>query len=297
MKIRTIKYIVKEGGVNTYRNMIMSLASISIVVATLVIAGIFFLILENLIHSANELSARPQVQVFCDSELDDFQTKKVEEEINKNPNISSVKKVSKDENFKKAKEMFKGDEDLLDGFDVNNMSVSFVLKLKDTSKSSNVATELKKIDGVTRVNFSQDLINFYYSLSKWITIITIILLLVLFAFSAFIISNTVKLTIFARRKEINIMKYIGATDWFIRWPFIIEGIIIGLIGGVLAFVIVIWAYQILTNRIQGSTFTNNLLNVLAVKDIWKAVIISFIGVGTVVGSGASIFSLNKHLKV
>lgn len=297
MKIRTIKYIVTEGGVNTYRNMIMSLASVSIVVATLVIAGIFFLILQNLIHSANELSERPQVQVFCDAELDEAQTNNVEQQIKSNANVITAKKVSKKENFDKAKEMFKGDEDLLEGFDVNNMSVSFILKLKDTSKSSEVASELKKIEGVTRVNFSQDLIKFYYTLSKWITIITIILLLVLVAFSAFIISNTVKLTIFARRKEINIMKYIGATDWFIRWPFIIEGIIIGLIGGVLAFVVVVWGYQIITNRVQASTFTSNLLNILAVKEIWKSVIVSFIGVGTLVGAGASIFSLNKHLKV
>ncbi|MEN8905021.1 MAG: permease-like cell division protein FtsX [Clostridiales bacterium] len=293
MKIRTIKYIVKEGGVNTYRNMIMSLASAGIVIATLVIAGIFFLILQNLMHSANELSERPQVQVFCDSELDEFQTKEVEKKIKTNSNVLSTEKVSKEDNFKKAKEMFKGDEDLLEGFDVNSFSVSYVLKLKDTSVSSDIAKQLEQIEGVTRVNFSQDLINFYYTLSKWITIITVILLLVLFAFSAFIISNTVKLTIFARRKEINIMKYIGATDWFIRWPFIIEGIIIGLFGGFFAFVIVMWGYQIISNRIEGSGFTN----LLAVGDIWRTVILIFIAVGTLVGAGASVFSLNKHLKV
>jgi cell division transport system permease protein len=297
MKIRTIKYIVKEGGVNTYRNMIMSLASISIVVATLVIAGVFFLILQNLLHSANELSDKPQVQVFCEPTLDDDGVDEVEKGIKNNSNVASVEKVSKQENFDKALEMFEGEEELLDGFDKENMSVSFIINIKDTSQSSKVSSELKKLEGVTRVNYSQELINFYYSLSKWITIITVVLLLVLFAFSAFIISNTVKLTIFARRKEINIMKYIGATDWFIRWPFIIEGIIIGLIGGILAFLIVIWGYKIIISRIQGSDFTSNLLNVISVGDIWKTIIIAFVIVGTTVGAGASIFSLNKHLKV
>lgn len=296
MKIRTIKYIVKEGGVNTYRNKIMTLASISIVIATLIVTGIFFLGAQNLSYNAKQLMNQPQMEVYCDTELDAAMEKNVEESLAKNSEIVDVKKISKKENFEKAKNMM-GSKELMEGFDESIMPTTFVLKLKNPANSINVATELRKIQGIKDINFFQDIIDFYKSFSNWISVLTIVLLIVLLAFSVFIISNTIKLTIFARRREINIMKYIGATDGFIRGPFVIEGIIIGILGALISFGIVLVMYKVVVNGFNSNSFTKEMVHIISLRDIWKILLTTFSLTGALVGAISSIISLRRHLKV
>jgi cell division transport system permease protein len=115
----------------------------------------------------------------------------------------------------------------------------------------------------------------------------------------FIIANTIKLTVFARRKEINIMKYIGATDWFIRWPFVVEGVIIGIMGAVLAFIVSAYGYSAFEEKITQDLLTldMDLLKLIKIKDVWFQLMVSFLSIGVVVGSLGSFLSIRKHLQV
>jgi cell division transport system permease protein len=300
MKIRTTKYIIKEGMLNAYRNKLMSLASLSIVTASLVIFGIFFLVTLNLDNNIKGLKEQPEIQIFCFPELDDRQTNSIEENIKADSKILGYKVISKKEAFDKVKEeMFKGKESLLDGLTEEIMPVSFVIKLKDPKDGEKIVSEYSSVDGIEKVTYPQQTVEFISRITYWIPLISLILLIILLVVSMFIISNTIKLTVFARRREINIMKYIGATDWFIRWPFIIEGVIIGLIGAVIAFVLVSYGYNVVENRVS-SDLTNigiSIIKLISLKEVGLQIISIYALIGLFVGTTGSAISIRKYLHV
>ncbi|MCX7923131.1 MAG: permease-like cell division protein FtsX [Clostridia bacterium] len=307
MKIRTAKYIIKEGILNTYRNKLMSIASVGIVAAALIIFGIFYLISINLSNYTKALSDMPEMEVYCDPNLKDDQVAKVAEGIWKNGNIKDAQKVTKEEAFEKLKKLLRQDEqqlmtdgdDLWKGYDESFMPVSFIIKLDDPDKSSDTAEQLEKIDGVEKVWYEQGVIGFISKVTYWVRVISLFLITILLIIALFIISNTIKLTVFARRKEINIMKYIGATDWFIRWPFIIEGIIIGLVGALFAFVFVSYLYNMAEVKINKDLIkiSFNSIRFVRLSEIGVTVIGIYSIIGVAVGSIGSIFSIRKYLHV
>jgi cell division transport system permease protein len=177
--------------------------------------------------------------VFCEYELSDAQVKQVELEIQKIEGIKEYSIVTKSQAFEKFKEKLGDDSDILEGYDENLLPVSFIIKLDNygSTTSSNIIESLKRISGVRKVSYFKELSDFLFKFTKWINLISGVLVAILLIFSVSVIANTIKLTVFARRKEISIMKYIGATDWFIRWPFIVEGVLIGLGGAVIAYLL------------------------------------------------------------
>jgi cell division transport system permease protein len=304
MKIRSIKYILKEGFLNAYRNKMMSLASISIISAALVLFGIFYLILINLNHNLDALSKQPQMEAFCLPELTDDQVNSVEYEIKSNSDVGSYKKVSKKEAFEKLKKYLETDKDMkdgsnvLEGYDESIMNVSFVVTLKNPQNSSRVANQLRSLAGIETVRYSQETIDMITYTSNWIKLVSGVLITILQVISLFIISNTIKLTVFARRKEINIMKYIGATDWFIRWPFIFEGVIIGIIGALIAFFLVAYIYNLLEPRVTKNLVTfGNEFAIMGFRSIWARLISFYCIISVLIGSLGSVISVRKHLKV
>lgn len=299
MRIRTVRHIVKEGAINSYRNKLMSLASIIIVVATLVILGFFLLIAFNLELNVNMLKEQPQLEAFCYTVLDDTQIQMVEDSIKNNDKVAQYEKVTKLQALKKMEENIGKDAASMEGYDESIFPVSFIIKLKDTAHSEEVVRVLETTYGIEKVSYSQDTIELISKVSYWIKFISSMMVGILLIISVFIIANTIKLTVFARRKEINIMKYIGATDWFIRWPFVVEGVIIGITGAVLAFVVSAYGY----NAIEGK-FTQDLLlldtdllKMIKIKDVWFQLIVSFLSIGVVVGSLGSFLSIRRHLRV
>lgn len=300
MKIRTLRYIIKEGMINSYRNTLMSLASVIIVVATLVVFGFFLLAANNLEFNLNTLKEQPQLQAFCFKELDDTQIQEVENSIKSDTRIASCEKVTKRQAMEKMKTwMQKGEEDMFDGYNENIFSVSFIIHLKDNAQSEEVVRTLESITGIQKVTYSQDVIDFITKISYWVKFITSFMVVILLVVSVFIISNTIKLTVFARRKEINIMKYVGATDWFIRWPFVVEGVIIGIAGALMAFILSAYGYNAVEGKFTSDILTlqTNFLKLVKIKDIWYQLIISFMAIGVIVGSIGSFLSLRKHLRV
>jgi len=299
MKIRTTKYIIKEGIINAYRNKLMSLASISIVTASLLIFGIFFLISVNLNYNTKILKSQPEMEVFCKPELDDAQVDTVENAIRNNGMIQSYTKVTKQEAYEKAKKILGEDDKILEGIDDSFLPVSFVIKLKDPGDSGEVVKRFKSMNGVDDVKYSQKAIDFISRFTYWIKVISGLLLTVLLVVSMFIIANTIKLTVFARRKEINIMKYVGATDWFIRWPFVIEGVIIGFIGALVAFALTGYGYNALEARISGDilSVSSDLLKFVKINEIWMKIIAIYSALGVFIGALGSVVSIRKYLRV
>ncbi len=301
MKIRSIKYILKESFKNAYRNRLMSLASISIISAALILFGLFYLILINLNHNLEVLSEQPQMQVYCLPELTDEQVDAVKTEISSNKYIDTYTEVTKKEAFEQLKKYLESDEkdkggaNILEGYDESFMNVSFIIKVKDPENSSIVAKEFQSLAGVESVKYSQQTIDMISRISNWVKIVSLVLIGLLLIISLFIISNTIKLTVFARRKEINIMKYIGATDWFIRWPFIFEGILMGLLGALIAFLLVAYIYSFVQPKL--STQFGSGFSLVQFGSVWATLVLIYAGVSAVIGATGSVMSIRKHLHV
>ena len=299
MNIRTVRYLVKEGIINTYKNKIMSLASIGIVFASLFVFGLFWILLINLSYNTEVVRSQPEMQVFCEYELDDAQIDQVRQQILNNPNIESCKLVTPKEAFDKYKKDLGEDADILEGFDESLMSASFIIKLHDTEISAQTMEDLMKINGVRKVSYSKDIVDFIAKLSRWVNVVSFVLIIVLMSISTFIIANTIKLTVFARRKEINIMKYIGATDWFIRLPFIIEGAFIGLVGVVVSLIILHSVYGASEVKFNQELLAMKMyfIRLVPANTAIFRMLPSFLLLGAGVGTLGSVLSLRKHLKV
>ncbi len=298
MRIRTTKYMFKEGFINAYRNKLMSLASLGVVTASLLIFGLFFIVSITLNTNLEGLKEQPEIQVFCLPELDDHQIQEIEETIKKDERVREYTVVSKGENFQKLKtELLENREDLLKGLDESMMSVSFILKMKDPADGEKVVIEYREMEGISSVKHPREILDIISRVTYWIPLVCILILFVLLIVSMFIISNTIKLTVFARRREISIMKYIGATDWFIRWPFIVEGVIIGCIGAIFAFIVVSFGYSMFESKFSNDFAHINLVKLVSMGAIWPQVIVTFLGIGTFIGALGSFISIRKYLRV
>jgi cell division transport system permease protein len=299
MKIRTVKYVVKEGIKNAVRNKLMTIASICVVAATLLVFGIFYLVTANLQYNTDLMQQQPEIQVYCSPELDDVMVAQIEQTIKNNQGVKSTETVTKKQAFEKLKDMLGENKSLLEGLDESFLSVSFIVKLSDPKAGSNVVKELEAINGVEKVTFPEETVQGISKLNGLIQFISILLIIVLLIVSTFIISNTIKLTVFARRKEINIMKFIGGTDWFIRWPFIVEGVIIGVVGALIAFLIIGFGYDTIQNKVDKD-FANISFNMIKLLSVWSVaaqMLIGYIVVGAFVGVAGSALSIRKHLRV
>lgn len=294
MKLRTTKYIVKEGLINTYRNTLMSLASVGVVTASMIILGVFLVIATNLTHNTQKLKEQPQMQVFCDPELDDRQVMVIEQTIKSDSRVKKHTYVSKEQALEKAKEMLGGEQAVIEGLENDFMPVSFIIELNNLNDAQKVVEAFKAIPGVGNVRYSQARVDIILKIATWVQIGNAILIIILLAISMFIISNTIKLTVFARRKEINIMKYIGATDWFIRWPFVVEGVIIGLIGAAAGFIAISVLYWLFSSKIAEEV---NIISLVNLGDLQFDVIYTFALVGIVIGALGSTISIRKYLRV
>jgi cell division transport system permease protein len=277
----------------------MSLASLSVVFASLMIFGIFFLLIFNLYINTNALKQQPHLRVVCNEYLADFEVAEIGKVIEASGYANKIEFVSREDGLEQLKEWLEDDADVLDWMDESVVSPAYIVELKDPEMSAQIAEEIKELHGVEKVEYSQRTINLIVGISKWIQIISVILFLILFVVTIFIISNTIKLTIYARRKEISIMKYIGATDWFIRWPFIVEGMLIGVIGAVGAFILTSYVYRSLEQWFNAELVNigNELLRIATVNEVGMPLMIFYATLGVIVGALGSTLSLRRHLKV
>ena len=296
MKPRDLKYFIKRGISGITSNWLMSLASVSIVIASLTVFGIFIIFGLNMSYISDQIEQQCQINVYVSRDTSQEESKEVGKRLEKLDNVKSVKAYSKEERYENYKNTTYSDnsESIEAMEDDNPLRDSYVLTLEDASEAASVISAASKVKGVEEVKNSLDLINKIVSITKMVRTITIWLVIILIVIAVFIISNTIKLGMFSRRKEINIMKFVGATNWYIRWPFIIEGMLLGFIGALLAAVIVLLGYEAVYKDIAPFFGAIKIINV---QMAYKYVLWSFVGLGTVIGMLGSYTSIRKYLHV
>lgn len=295
-----ISYLIGEGFKNVFKNKKSTGASLMIMCATMMIFGLFFLIGENVNYMLREVESEQGMQVFIKKDATEEQISKLNDEIQKIEYVAKTNYVSKEEAFNIVKERYSEYGRFLEGYDIdrNPFKASYVVTLTDLSKSDEVRGQIALLDNVNNIEMRDKTINALVSIANGIKWISFGILILLIFISVFIISNTIKLTVHARRKEISIMKYVGATNSFIRWPFIVEGIIIGVVAAMISILILGLAYNAVLGKIMESQITNMIsLTLLPFSEIFELVIAVYLGLGIGIGSIGSIISMRKYLEV
>lgn len=301
MRYNVLGYLMAEGFRNVFKNKKSTGASIMIMCATMMIFGLFFLIGENVNHMVKEIESEQGMQVFMVKDATEEQAKELGEKLKSLSNVAKVTYVSKEDAFNVMKEKYGDNADkALKGYDVNKnpFKVSYVVTLLELEKSNEVKSEIEKFENIDSIQMRDKTINALVNIANGIRWVSGGILVLLIVISIFIIANTIKLTVHARRKEISIMKYVGATNGFIRWPFIVEGIIIGIISAMISIVILGLAYNFVTEQILRSSITSMInLNLLTFSDIFTLVIVVYLGLGIGIGTLGSVISMRKYLEV
>ena len=238
MKYNVISYFLSEGFRNVFKNKKSTISCLGVMCATMLIFGLFFTIGENVNNAVKSMEAQQGMQVFMEYEATDEEISRLNEKLNKIEGVNSVTFVSKEEAYNTMKERFGQNQNAMNAIGPDRFSVSYMVTLTDLSLNNQVYNEINELDEVRTITNKRDTIDKLSKIGDAIKIVTFSIFAILILISLFIISNTIKLTVHARRKEISIMKYVGATNGFIRTPFIIEGIIIGVISALISILIV-----------------------------------------------------------
>ena len=295
MKIRTLEYFVKEAAISLKRNNLMSFASITTVAISLVILGLFLIMVMNLNNMAAHLESQVQINVYLEDNLSEAERYEIGNNIKKIKGVQEITFVTKDEAIESFRERLGEQKYLLDALDdANPLPYSYEVKLTLPEQVKSAAAEIAEYPGVKTAKFGQEAIEQLFKLTHMIRVFGVVLILFLVFATLFIISNTIRLTVFARRKEIGIMKYVGATDWFIRWPFIMEGMALGFGGALIATLVLRTSYSAITNQIYQSFM---FLPLIPQYPFLTNLTILLIVLGMIIGALGSAISLKKFMKV
>lgn len=295
MKIRTFEYFIREAISSLRHNSLMSIASVSTVALSLLILGLFLVMVLNLNHMASALESQVQISVYLQDNLTAQQMRAIGEQITKLPGVTQVTFVSKDEALARFKQRLGEQQGLLSALgDTNPLPNSYEIKVDKPENVKPVAQAAEKIKGVENARFGQEVVDRLFHLTRMVRIFGVVIIIFLALAALFIIANTIRITVFARRKEIGIMKYVGATDWFIRWPFLIEGMILGFSGALIAVVLLNETYAVLTQQVYESLA---FLPLIPKQPFLTNLSIVLLVLGTTIGALGSTISLKRFMKV
>ena len=299
MRFNIISYFFSEGFRNVFKNKKSTFACLGVMCATMLMFGLFYAIGQNITHMLREVESEQGMQVFVLNEATDEEIEKFGEELKKIEGVNSVKPISKEDAYNTMKGRLEERQTLLEGIEPSIFAASYMVTLTDLSLNDSVQNQINELDNLKKITSRNDTITALANIGGWIRIITLVMLIILIAISIFIISNTIKLTVHARRKEISIMKYVGATNSFIRTPFMVEGIVIGLISGLVSILLISGGYTYLTNKMAMSETLNTALpfNILGFNDLANQIVIVYILLGVGIGIIGSSISMRKYLDV
>lgn len=295
MKGSSLKYLTREGFRNIWVNRLMTLASVTVLLACLVIIGVGAMAFFNIDALLDKVEAQNVVMVYVEMDSDDLTTSGVGVELQKMENIESCEFIPKEDAFRAQIESMGGDSAVFEGFTECPLPDAYKVTLKDLTQFSATVAQIKTLTGVSSVRENSDLASKLLSIRRAVTIVSIGLVAMLFLVALFIIANTIRITMFSRKLEINIMKAVGATNWFIRWPFLVEGVLIGIIASILSLGVLWGLYELaavsfsdllLSLGFSFVPFTRYALQILGV----------FLGIGIFTGGFGSMISMNKYLK-
>lgn len=295
MKVRTIEYYIREVFISLRRNNWMSVASIGTVAVSLFIFGMFLMMVMNMNKLAENMESQVQINVYLLDKVDREQARDIEKDLKEIEGVKSVGFVTKDEAMERFKDRLGDQKTLLDALDETNpLPDSFEVTVTNPDLVKTAAEKMEKLDGVECAKYGQDVMEHLFEITRLLRIFGFTLMLVLAFATLFIISNTIRLTVFARRKEIAIMKYVGATDWFIRWPFVMEGMVLGLFGSIIAAMVLRTAYTAMAEKVYD---TLAFFPLIPEQPFLTYITIVVVISGMVVGAIGSAVSIKKFLKV
>lgn len=300
--ISSLGYCLKQGVKNIGRNLLFSLASIATIAACIFLFCLFYAIVGNVRHSAEMAETTVGITVFFDDGMAEEQIQEIGREIGSRAEVESMTYISPEEAWETFKnDYFQGMEELAEGFADDNPladSASYVIFLKEIENQKEFVAYLNTIEGIRKVNYSSSAVTALESLNKIISLLSAVIIGILLAVAVFLISNTISVAAAFRRQENQIMKLIGATNWMIRAPFIVEGILIGLVGAVLPLAGIYVLYQRTAAYIEENyTIMSGIFSPLAVEKLFPSMIGVALALGVGIGFFASFFTIRKHLKV
>lgn len=302
MRISSIAYCIKQGLKNIWRNKMFSLASVATMAACIFLFGIFFCVVENFQYMVREMEKSVAVTVFFDEGLSQEQIDAIGEQIRSRTEVADVVFVTAEEAWDEYKEIyFEEAPELADGFEDDNPLANeahYEIYLTDVESQDDLVTWLESVEGIRRINESAQVADILTNFNLLIGYISIAVILLLLCVSVFLISNTVTIGIAVRKEEIAIMKLIGATNGFVKAPFVVEGIIIGLIGASIPLALLYFLYTKLIN-FMGDKFNilTGLLQFLPVGEMFRILLPVGLALGVGIGFFGSFFTIRKHLRV
>ncbi len=294
MKLASFRYILPEPFISLRRNFGMTVAAVLTVVLTLYLCGIFALLVSNINQNATLLESAVEVKVFIEDKIDQDQMDALSAQVKAIPGVASVTYVSRTEGLEKMSEKFGSSEEILAAIDTNPLPNSYTLKAETPEQVLPIVDAVSKLEHVEAVRYGQGSVEKMFTFMNWVRSLGLGLM-VLLGFSAVIlISMNIRLSVEARKEEISVMKYVGASNSFIVWPFILEGMLLGVIGGGLACMLVLFSYHMVMNMLLSSlTF----LTFTPFAQIILPTVGGMLLVGLLLGSIGSAIAVHKHINV
>ncbi|MCH4167191.1 MAG: permease-like cell division protein FtsX [Megasphaera sp.] len=295
MKIRTMRYFIKEAFQSFRRNSFMSIASVATVALSLFILGIFMTLVANLDYFAENLENQVQISIYLKDDISTDQIMTVGKRLKALPDVKDITFTNKDQAMNTLKERMKDQPGILEALEGKNpLPSSYEITFTNPESVKKTAHIVADYPEVESTHYGQEIIEQLFKITTVIRWGGIALIIFLTLATLFIISNTIRLTVFARRKEIGIMKYVGATNWFIRWPFLLEGLMLGFIGGIIADFLLIQFYEFATVAIHSSLAFLPMVSMYPF--MYRAGVILLI-ISMIIGAIGSTISLKRYMKV
>lgn len=293
----TNSYLIKEGYENLKKHGSKTFSTMLIICATMLVLGIFIVLFTNVNKNVETVKVEQGIQAFIEDTATDADIEYIKDAIKKIEGVGEIRYISKDEAYEDAKNVFKDQEYFLEGLDkVQIFPASYVVKFADIEKADNIKAQIEKIDGIYKVKYNLSTINAVISISKIANIFLLGIGVVLLVVSVFIISNTIKLAVYSNKREIFIMRYIGATNKFIKKPFVIEGAIMGLLSALISFMLISIAYVVIYARIPKVGSSLGVFGFIPYSSLWWLILAIYVVLGLFIGILGSSISIKKYLK-
>ena len=295
MKGTSLKYLTHEGFRNVWVNRLMSLASVTVLMACLIIMGAGIMIYFNINNVVDKVQSQNVVMVYVADDASEDETTQIGTSLKGISNVESCEFVPKEVAFQEQIQSMGGDAALFEGFDEIPLPDAYKVTVKDLSQFENTVSQIKQINKVDSVRENSDLASKLLSLRHAVSIVSVGLVIMLFLVALFIISNTIRITMFSRKLEISIMKAVGATNWFIRWPFMIEGMILGTISGIVSLG-VLWGLYAVAEKVFAQTLSLIGFSLVPFSEYWWQILLVFVAIGLFTGGFGTLVSMAKYLK-
>lgn len=301
MRINTFFYSIQQGLKNIIRNRMFSLASIATMAACIFMFGIFYILVSNVGAMVKDAEENVAITVFFNEGTSDTRIQEIGEDIKKRTEVKKIKFVSAEDAWDSFKDIyFEGDAESAQGFSDNPLanSANYEVYINDISQQTGLVTYLESIDGVREVKRSQAVADILTEFNKILSVVSAGIILILLCVAIFLINNTVTVGIAVRKEEIAIMKLIGATDFLVRFPFVVEGIVIGLVGAIIPLIVLYVMYdKIMIYVVEQFSFVGELLEFVAPATIFQSLVPVALALGVGIGLLGSLWTIRKHLRV